>query len=91
MLLLYQRGDPRRTAEPWPLATYYTVSFNTDGGTAIPSQSVRSGNKATKPADPTKSGYTFGGWYKEDTFTTTFDFATETIAADTTVYAKFTS
>lgn len=72
------------------VATYYTVTFDTDGGTAIPSQSVRSGQKATKPADPTKSTMTFGGWYKEDTFTTEFDFDTDTIDADTTIYAKFT-
>ena len=77
--------------QPTAAATYYTVTFDTDGGTAIPSQSVRSGSKATQPENPTKSGYTFGGWYKENTFTTTFNFATETIAADTTVYAKFTA
>ena len=77
--------------QPTTIATYYTVTFDTDGGTAIPAQSVRSGGKATKPADPTKSGYTFGGWYKEDTFTTAYNFNTDTIAADTTIYAKFTS
>lgn len=76
--------------QPTTVATYYTVTFDTDGGTAIPSQSVRSGQKATKPADPTKSTMTFGGWYKEDTFTTAFDFNTDTIVADTTIYAKFT-
>ena len=72
-------------------ATMYTVTFDTDGGTSIPAQSVRSGGKAEKPADPTKSGYTFGGWYAEDTFTTAYNFATATISADTTIYAKFTS
>lgn len=76
--------------QPTTVATYYTVTFDTDGGTAIPSQSVRSGQKATKPADPTKSTMTFGGWYKENTFTTAFDFNTDTIVADTTIYAKFT-
>ena len=75
--------------QPSTVATYYTVTFDTDGGTSIPSQSVRSGNKATQPTNPTKSGYTFGGWYKEDTFTTAFDFD-DAIVADTTVYAKFT-
>ena len=69
-------------------ATYVTVSFDTDGGTSIPDQSVRSGATAEQPADPTKAGYTFKGWYKEDTFTTAFDF-TDAITADTTVYAKF--
>lgn len=76
--------------QPTAVATYHTVSFNTDGGTAIADQSVRDGQTATKPADPTKSGYTFDGWYEEDTFTTEFDF-TAPITADTTVYAKFTA
>ena len=75
--------------QPSALATYYTVSFDTDGGTAVPDQSVRSGQKAEKPDDPTKTGETFKGWYKEDTFTTVFDFDTDTISADTTIYAKF--
>lgn len=74
--------------QPSGVATYATVSFDTDGGTAIADQTVRVGAKAEKPADPTKSGYTFAGWYKEDTFTTVFDF-NDAITEDTTVYAKF--
>lgn len=74
--------------QPSGVATYATVSFDTDGGTAIADQTVRVGTKAEKPADPTKSGYTFAGWYKENTFTTVFDFD-DAITADTTVYAKF--
>ncbi len=69
-------------------ATYVTVSFDTDGGTEIPDQSIISGGKATKPADPTKTGYTFEGWYEDELFTTAFDF-TEAITEDTTIYAKF--
>lgn len=76
--------------QPSGVATYATVSFDTDGGTAIADQTVRVGAKAEKPADPTKSGYTFAGWYKEDTFTTAFDFD-DAITADTTVYAKFSA
>ena len=75
--------------QPSGVATYVTATFDTDGGTAIPAQTVRSGAKVEKPADPTKSGYTFGGWYKEDTFTTVFDFDVA-ISANTTIYAKFT-
>lgn len=69
-------------------ATYYTVTFDVDGGSAVPSQSVRGGSTAEKPADPTKSLYEFDGWYEENTFTTEFDFD-EAITADTTVYAKW--
>lgn len=74
--------------QPTVVATYYTVTFDTDGGTAIEDQLVRDGQTAEEPAAPTKSGYTFDGWYEEDTFTTAFDFDTP-ITANTTVYAKF--
>jgi len=74
--------------QPSELATFYTVSFDTDGGTNVPAQEVRNGQTATKPADPTKSGYVFDNWYAEDTFTNVFDFD-DAITANTTVYAKF--
>lgn len=70
-------------------ATYYTVTFDVDGGSAVPSQSVRGGAYAEEPEAPTKSGYTFEGWFKEDTLTTAFNFETDAINADTTIYAKF--
>ena len=44
----------------------YTVSFDTDGGSAVSSQSIRPGRCATKPADPTKTDYTFIGWYLDN-------------------------
>ena len=67
----------------------FDVTFNTDGGSSVATQTVESGSKATQPADPTKDGYIFDGWYAEDTFTTEFDF-NAAITADTTVYAKWT-
>ena len=76
--------------QPSGVATYVTVTFDTDGGTAIPDQQVRVGATAEKPEDPTKSGFTFDGWYAEDTFTTEFNFNAP-VSVDTTVYAKFTS
>ena len=57
-------------------------------GTAPASQTVADGDKATKPTDPTASGYTFKGWYTDSTFQTAFDFNTA-IHADTTLYAKW--
>ena len=41
----------------------FTVTFNSAGGSAVASQSVEDGLTATKPADPTRAGYTFAGWY----------------------------
>ena len=74
--------------QPSTLAEYVTVTFDTDGGSAVPAQSVRVGGKATKPADPTKAGYTFDDWYKENTYVTKFNFMMPVTAA-CTAYAKF--
>ena len=69
----------------------YTVTFNANGhGTAPTAQTVTQGNKATTPAAPTVTGYTFGGWYKEANCTNAFDFNTA-ITADITLYAKWTA
>ena len=71
-----------------PPVTTYTVTFK-DGDSTLSTQTVNDGEKATKPADPTKDGYTFDGWYADSTFNAAFDF-NMAITADTTVYAKFT-
>lgn len=67
----------------------YTVSFNTKGGNSIPDQTVEYQDKAKKPTtNPTKEGYNFVNWYKDEEYTTVFDFDTE-IEKDTTIYAKY--
>ena len=48
-------------------------------------------DKASAPDTPVKSGYTFGGWYKDSTLQTPWDFADDTVTADTTLYAKWTA
>ena len=67
----------------------YTVSFNTNGGSTIESQSVKSGEKAKSPEPPEMEGYTFDGWYSDDALTEKFDFA-EKITKNITLYAKWT-
>lgn len=67
------------------------VTFDTDGGSAIEKQSVVNGGKVTRPADPTKENNTFAGWYKENTFTTPWDFDNDTVTSNTTIYAKWTA
>ena len=68
----------------------YTITFDSKGGSAVESQSVKKGSKATKPTDPTRNGYTFAGWYKEEAYTNQFNFDTTTITSDRTLYAKWT-
>ncbi|NRF95879.1 S-layer homology domain-containing protein [Paenibacillus frigoriresistens] len=68
--------------------TTHTVTFNSNGGSAVNSQTVNDSSTATQPADPMKAGYTLGGWYSDSGLTTAFDFTT-LITADTTLYAKW--
>lgn len=67
----------------------YTVTFETNGGSAIEAQLVPKGTFATKPATaPTKEGNLFEGWYTEQTMTNLFKFYTP-ITKDITLYAKW--
>lgn len=66
----------------------YRVVFQTAHGAAPAEQKVALNGKATKPADPTATGYIFKGWYTSQLYTAEFDFNTP-IAADTTLYAKW--
>jgi uncharacterized repeat protein (TIGR02543 family) len=69
----------------------YSLSFNTDGGTTVPTQNITQddGTKiGARPSDPTKSGYIFQGWFTDDTFKTEFDF-TVPVVRNTEVFAKF--
>ena len=70
----------------------YTVTFDTDEGTAIADVKVAEGGKVTQPADgaTTKAGYKVAGWYEDDALQTEFAFATKTINKNTTIYVKWT-
>lgn len=66
-----------------------TVNFDSNQGTAVDSQLVAVGSKVVKPADPTKEGYTFTGWFTDEDCTNAYDF--DTVVDDTksefTLYA----
>ena len=68
-----------------------TVVFNLQGrGNTISDIEVENNSLITEPTAPTSSGYTFVGWYKEDSLTTLWDFAVDKVTANTTLYAKWT-
>ena len=54
-------GDITLTAQ-WEKPAEYTVTFDTQGGTPVASQTVTENGTVTRPADPTRDGYTFKGW-----------------------------
>ena len=66
----------------------YTVTYNANGhGTAPEAMTVGDGALVNEPTAPTAQDWDFGGWYKEDTCETLWDFASDTVTADTTLYA----
>lgn len=67
--------------------TLYTVTFNSNGGSDVPGQ-IRANAAATKPADPTRSGYVFAGWYTDEACTAAYDF-TQPVTDSVTLYAKW--
>lgn len=82
-------SDDMTLTAVWNALDQYTVTFNTDGGSAESPQTVYSGSTATEPeADPTKVGHTFAGWFTADG--EPFDFESP-ITQNTTVYAHWTA
>ena len=67
----------------------HRVKFDAQGGSATGDQTPASGSTVTKPADPTRDGYTFAGWYTDEACTKAYDFSAA-VTADMTLYAKWT-
>ena len=84
-LTLYAKWTKTETPAPQQC----TVTFNSQGGSAVASLQVDKGTAAAKPADPTRSGYTFGGWFKESSCTTAWSFSSP-VTENLTLYAKWT-
>lgn len=67
----------------------YTISFVENGGSEVPDITKNYGESVTKPADPTKAGYDFGGWYEDDEFGGSAYVFSTMPANDVTLYAKW--
>ncbi|MFV0411998.1 MAG: InlB B-repeat-containing protein [Oscillospiraceae bacterium] len=67
----------------------YVVAFETNGGNAVESQTVAEGTLAGKPAAPAKEGYTFAGWYKNAGLTSLWNFDTDKVNENITLYAAW--
>lgn len=66
------------------------VRFESNGGSTVEKQKIQKGSDATEPDDPTKSGYTFYGWYADENFTgEEFDFENTAVNETMTLYAKW--
>jgi len=78
------------------LSLYYTrntcsVTFDSAGGSAVPSQSsVLYETAAEEPVPPTKPGFLFAGWYSDSELSKRWDFSEYTVTGDLTLRAKWT-
>ena len=84
-------GQSGTTPIPTPMPSgsaeqEYTVTFNSNGGSAV-SAAKTVGGKVTKPADPTRAGYKFLGWYKQGS-STAWDF-NQKVSGDMTLIARW--
>ena len=68
----------------------YVVTFESNGGNFVPSIAVAANEKVTQPTPPTRSGYKFTGWYKDAALTSLWDFSTEIVISNITLYAGWT-
>ena len=89
MTLLCIAACSNESETPEPEETIqYTVTFNTQGGSTIDPVTVTKGGKVKKPADPTREGFIFGGWWKDANYNTQYLF-TSTVKKDLTLYARW--
>ena len=74
-----------------PPPPVYNVTFVEDGGIpAPPAQLIVQGARVVEPFAMNKEGYAFGGWYRDNlALTSQWNFATDTVSADITLYAKW--
>src|SRR5690606_27993271 len=71
------------------VAVSYNFVFISNVGSAVATQSVAAGAKASAPAAPTKAGFVFGGWYTTSALSTAWNFDTMVVNGHKTVYAKW--
>ena len=67
----------------------YTVTFHSNGGSAVESQIVKAGEHAVKPVDPKKDNYIFGGWYTSNDYLQEFNFLDTGISKDMVLFARW--
>lgn len=78
----------KRSSSSGTTTRTYTAQFDTNGGSAVDKVKTDKNGKIERPADPTKEGYIFVGWYSDSKLTKPFDFSAE-LTANSTLYAKW--
>ena len=70
----------------------HTATFNSNGGSNVPTiTGIPANTTINTPVAPTRSGHTFTGWYREAALTTPWNFASDVVSSDITLFAKWES
>ncbi len=86
-IVLYSKST-RRSSGSVKNETYYIVSFDTNGGSKISSQTVTNNEVIKEPVAPQKENFVFAGWYTDKELTNRYDFV-EKVTKNITLYAKW--
>jgi uncharacterized repeat protein (TIGR02543 family) len=79
---------PPKKSEAVSVTCVATVIFNSNGGKLVASKVV-AGGTITEPKKPTKTGYTFSGWYRDKRLRTTWNFRRDSVTGNVTLYARW--
>ncbi len=91
-------GSENAPTAPAKTVSYYakwqgvenTVTFATNGGSAVESVTAKTGERLNAPAAPSRTGYAFAGWYSDQNCTKKWDFGSDTVPGAMTLYAGWT-
>ena len=84
-ITLYAKWDKKSSG----VGKFFVVTFNSNGGSAVTSQTVQKGEYASQPAAPIKDGFIFDGWYLDVELTVPYSFTSSGVTEDVTLYAKW--
>ena len=69
---------------------FLTITFDSNGGSDVAPTSADNGSTIDAPAEPTKDGHAFAGWFADEALTNEWNFETDAVIADITLYAAWT-
>lgn len=72
----------------WTIKDFQVV-FDSQGGSACASVMMKYGTTINPPTQPTRSNYTFAGWFRNTSFTEPWNFTTDTVQGDAKLYTKW--
>lgn len=67
----------------------YTVTFDSNGGTDVPSQELMYGDLVAEPEPPSREGYEFAGWYSDENCIYPWDMKNNQVSRSMTLYAAW--